>query len=135
MRMLFVSAVLVLAMPDWCSAKEISCIDGKSQHSWIQKIIIDTKTRKVVVESKPGSAGNSEHDVTKLVYGDDKSDGYPAYAFNVATSIPNQINAIKVFFVLRTWRVIDVGLREVNGTQALVGLGDNAEFICSVTGE
>ena len=124
-------ALLACAAPSVAAATQIDCSDPTNAHPWIARVTIDTLTRAVVVEQDGGARKQ-----TSLVYGDEyKENGYRAYAFNVPMDRPKYVNAIKLFFAMKQWRVIDAGLAEVDGKQTLVALGNPARLSCEVRGK
>ena len=124
---------LLLLCPLALCAEELKCSHKGLDEYWINKITIDTETKKVLLDVGPYRAPVSVIE-GELIYADDsKINGYPAYAFNApAGSKPNQINAFKLFHVFNSWRLIDAGILFMDGRPTLVALGSTTEFNCHV---
>lgn len=129
-----VAPVVLLLLAFFASAPlyagELTCIYSGPEKYWINKIRIDTSTGIAEINTGPYQS-KIETVQARLVYADKSQlNGYPALAFDAPTGASDQRNVFKLFRAMNHWRLIDAGIKYVNGAPTLLALGKSVPFDC-----
>lgn len=95
-------------------AAELWCEDTGNQHLLVESLVINEHAKSVTLKLRQGTSPRE----AVLVNSSEMQFGERVYAFNLPPE-PNEAkvtNAFKLFKATDTWRLIDAGLLEVNGT-------------------
>jgi hypothetical protein len=110
-------------------AADLRCVDESNGHSWIKSLVVDEEAKAVTLSLKESASPRKVRliDTKQLQFGE------PIYAFNLPPEpgAEKVTNAFKLYKVGAKWRLIDVGLLEIDGVLTLKALGDSTVFACT----
>ncbi|KLU20257.1 hypothetical protein EOS_42325 [Caballeronia mineralivorans PML1(12)] len=129
-----IAPVAILLLSFFASAPlyagELTCVYSGSEKYWINQIRIDTSAGIAEIDTGPYQSKIATVQA-RLAYADKSQlNGYPALAFDAPAGQPDQRNVFKLFRVMDHWRLIDAGIKYVNGAPTLLALGESVPFNC-----
>jgi len=116
--------LLVLIIPNYLVAEELKCEAKEPEYSWknsLREIVVNTVSKEVGIRYSK----DRKLQVVPLLYSKNSR-----FSFNKPTRSKNQFNAYKLFPSGDDWRIISVGLTDLNGVAILRAGGDGEDFEC-----
>lgn len=112
------------------AAGDLTCVYSGSDKYWIDQISIDISAGIAEIDTGPYESKVATVQA-HLDYADkSRLNGYPALAFDAPAGPPDQRNVFKLFRVMDHWRLINAGIKYVNGAPTLLALGESVPFDC-----